>query len=326
MKRRKDSLQEPLALLAGADDGYAMPLAVSLFSALDTLKPGREVNVYIVDGGFSALNRQRIESVLRRPKVKLRLEWLYPDPASVQTLPEPMKDHISVATYYRLLAPYLIADAKVIYLDSDLIVTRDLDELWQTNLKGHAVAASLNVGIPTRGQEIPYWQEQGLQPDLPYFNAGVLLMNLEKWREHNLTEAVLENIRKYEGSYEFADQDGLNAVLQTDWVELHRRWNAQVSNDSFELTSLNPNEVGIVHYTGAFKPWQWLAFGQRMPYYAKFFRALERSGWFSPLDYLRFRLSHAFISTSSIPKRAISKLRPVTMKGTLPHWTRSKDT
>jgi lipopolysaccharide biosynthesis glycosyltransferase len=322
VKRRKDHSQEPLTLLAGADDGYAMPLAVSLFSALDTLKPGREVNTYIVDGGFSTANRERVETVLGRPNVKLRLEWLYPDPTSVDTLPEPMKDHISVATYYRLLAPYLIADAKAIYLDSDLVVSRDLDELWQTNLKGHAVAASPNVGVPSKGHEIPHWQEQGLEPHLPYFNAGVLLLNLEKWREYNLTETVLENIRTYESSYEFADQDGLNAVLQTDWVELDKRWNAQISNDSFDLAGLDPREVGIIHYTGAFKPWQWLAFGQRSSYYAKFFRVLERSGWFSPLNYVRFRLGHALRSTSSIPKRVLSKLN----KRTPPHWVRSKDT
>lgn len=317
----KPPQSEPLTLLAGADNSYAMPLAVSLFSALDSLESGRRVNVYAVDGGISKSNRERIEEVLHRPPLELTLEWCKPDVAIMQTLPEPT-GHISLAAYYRLLAPFLIPEQRVIYLDSDLIVRRDLGEVWATDLGGRAVAACLNIGIPSRLREIPSWREQGLKPDHPYFNSGVLLMNLEKWRTQDLAESILANITTYEGVYEFADQDGLNAVLQDDWLELDKQWNAQVSNDAFDLDT-KVSEVGIIHYTGDFKPWQWQAFGKRTPYYAQFFRVLERSKWYSPLDYFGFRVNHLLSSAKALPKRLAEKLRSFSSRGGKPVWNKN---
>jgi lipopolysaccharide biosynthesis glycosyltransferase len=293
----KPPQEEPLALLAGADDSYAMPLAIALFSALDHLEPGCRVTVYAVDGGISETNRERIEEVLFRPPVELTLEWCHPDPDVIHSLPEPM-GHLSLAAYYRLLAPSLVSESRVIYLDSDLIVCSDLNKVWETDLDGRAVAACSNVGIPSRLGEIPSWREQGLNPNDPYFNSGVLLMDLDKWREDNVAQSVLANITHYEGVYEFADQDGLNAVLSDNWLELDGGWNAQISNDAFDLTTVPVAEVGIIHYTGDFKPWQWQAFGKRLPYYKQFFRVLERSGWYTPLEYVGFRVNHMLTLTS----------------------------
>jgi lipopolysaccharide biosynthesis glycosyltransferase len=318
----KPPQEEPLALLAGADDSYAMPLAISLFSALDSLEPGQRVNVYIVNGGISKNNRERIEDVLFRLPVELTLEWCQPDSDVIDTLPEP-SGHISLATYYRLLAPSLVRERRVIYLDSDLIVCSDLSKVWDTNLEGQAVAACPNVGIPSCLGEMSSWREQGLNPRDPYFNAGVLLMDLDKWREDNVAQSVLANITNYEGVYEFADQDGLNAVLSDNWLELNKEWNAQISNDAFDLTTTPVSEVGIIHYTGAFKPWQWQAYGKRLPYYEQFFRVLERSGWYTPLEYFGFRVNHMLTSTKALPKRLREKWRIVASRESSPLWNKN---
>ena len=287
-----------------------MPLAVTLFSALDKLPAGTHANVYVIDGGVSPKKRVRLERVLNKPPVKLALHWVLPDPHLVQGLPRPMEAYLSVAAYYRLLAPYLVPEARAIYLDSDMVVQADLLELWELDLQGKALAAVVNVGDLKLGSESVdiACEAQGLNPADPYFNSGVLLMNLAKWRRCGLVETILDNIRQYEGVYKYADQDGLNAVLHGDWLELERRWNVQLNHVGFKAEPIPVDHASVIHYTLRYKPWLWLALGAERPHYRRFYKALRRSGWFSPAEYLGFRVQHALTVAKTLPERALNRL------------------
>lgn len=305
---QESKAQEPLAILVSADDSYAMPLAVTLFSALEHLEVGEEVEVYIIDGGISKANQTKIAKILEHIKVKLKLVWLAPTQELIQGLPAAAEKRLSIATYFRLLAPYLITGSRIIYLDSDVIVNKNLSELWQTDLMGKPIAAALNSGFPTTGRGIINWREQSLKPDQPYFNAGVILMDLVQWREDKLAETVLENIRTNGDKYKFADQDALNAVFQDNFVELDGSWNAQVNDAVFISAPLPLDKIGIIHYTMNFKPWRWFAVGTTRPYHAQFFRVLKRSHWFSPAKYYRFRTHLIFGFISGLPGRIVQQL------------------
>lgn len=300
---------QPLVILVGADDAYAMPLAVTLFSALGKLPKGTAVKVYIIDGGIGDAHKARIKRVLHRVAVSLELVWLTPQNEVLRTLPPSPEKRISMATYLRLLAPYLIEEASVLYLDSDLVVTKDVTELWKTDLKGHAVAAVRNLGIPATVGESLNWQEQSLQKNAPYFNAGVMLMDLDRWRTHKLSERVLDNIRTYGKYYKFADQDALNAVLQNDWLELGQVWNAQVNDAAFIQNPRSINELGIIHYTMNFKPWQWVALGPSRTYHTVFFHSLARSSWFSKGEYALFRARLLLTFFAALPQRLVKRIR-----------------
>ena len=158
--------------------------------------------------------------------------------------------HASIAVYYRLLAPRLLSSAvnKILYLDCDIVVRRSLTQLWNTNLANHALAAVTD-----------YWQDaqaHGLPLGAKYFNSGVLLINLEFWRQNNIPEQTIAFIMNNPEKVPLWDQDALNAILVNKWIELPACWNAQ--NEAHWLrTSEHGTDPAIVHFITDHKPWHW---------------------------------------------------------------------
>jgi lipopolysaccharide biosynthesis glycosyltransferase len=154
---------------------------------------------------------------------------------------------VSLATYYRVLAPYILPKDldKILYLDSDLVVRRSLEELWNTDLRDHSLAAVLNENdFKARIAVL------GLPAESKYFNAGVLLINLAFWRQYGVSERVLAFIRNHPEKLEYWDQDALNAILADQWIELPGYWNLQ--DHGWE------KDPAIAHFCGPNKkPWHW---------------------------------------------------------------------
>ncbi len=158
--------------------------------------------------------------------------------------------HISYETYFRILAPELIAVDKLLYLDSDLIVRTSLTELYETDMKDSAIAAVRDY----KGQERK--PDLGIEAKFTYINAGVLLMNLKYWREQGYSAKLLDYIRKMGSKLKYWDQDAINALLHDRAILLDERWNVQAS--SFEAPDIDPSVLehpAIIHFTGAAKPW-----------------------------------------------------------------------
>jgi lipopolysaccharide biosynthesis glycosyltransferase len=150
---------------------------------------------------------------------------------------------VSIATYYRLLAPRILPVEvdKILYLDSDIIVRRSLTELWKSDLSDHALAAVENQGDAV--EKAVGWRPVGTR----YFNAGVLLINLKFWRQNSVSERAIAFIRNNPEKVTYWDQDALNAILVDRWIELPAYWNSQGIG----------KDPAIVHFTGGEKPWHW---------------------------------------------------------------------
>src|SRR5262249_34923737 len=130
-----------MIIATGADDRFAMPMAVTLYSALANIEQDRAVSIYIIDGGISAENRQRIISALTTDSSNVHLEWVTPDLSALRGVKT--TSTFSQAAYLRLLLPLVMPTEvdRVIYLDSDLVVERDLGQLWSIELDGHPAFA-----------------------------------------------------------------------------------------------------------------------------------------------------------------------------------------
>ena len=126
--RSSTSDSREIVVVSGCDDGYAMPLAVTIRSALDRLGADRRMRLFILDGGLSEENKARLAKSWSDPR--LTFQWLRPDVDLVRDLP--VSDHISIAAYLRLLMPELLPRdvTRVIYMDADMMVRRDLGELF----------------------------------------------------------------------------------------------------------------------------------------------------------------------------------------------------
>ena len=108
---------------------------------------------------------------------------------------------------------------RVLYVDADVLVRKDLKDLWDTDLCGKPIAAAPDVGFPMSGLD-------GSTPESPspYFNAGVMLMDLALVRA-GLDELYVTAAEKSDSTLK--DQDALNAHLRGDWHPLSLKWNAQ---------------------------------------------------------------------------------------------------
>ena len=110
---------------------------------------GAAVRLYLVDGGISEPKRRLLERVFAWSQIDLEVRWIRLDADTDFTrgLPEP-PGYILVAANYRPLAPYFVPEPRVLYLDSDVVVRRDLRSVFGTNIAGYAVAVVVDTSFP----------------------------------------------------------------------------------------------------------------------------------------------------------------------------------
>jgi lipopolysaccharide biosynthesis glycosyltransferase len=271
---------EPIQVAFGLDAKFALPLGVALASLGLRHAPG-EVAVTILHDGLPSADLERIEQTAAG---RFAIEWHSVKQQDVVGAHHTA--HLSSATNYRLLLPRLLSTERVIYLDCDVVIGESLRGLWECGLDGQLVAAVRDASAPFPAGAAgsgPNWRKLGLDPGLPYFNAGVLVIPLDAWRAEEVAERALSVLRN--STPRFGDQDALNLVLQRRWVELSRRWNLQsadVTGDGLSW-ALWPHDVSealespaIVHFTEGDKPWN---VDSTHPLRQLWLDTLAQSGW-----------------------------------------------
>lgn len=195
----------------------------------------------------------------------------------------PVRGHISQAAYYRLFLPEVLPPEveRVIYLDCDVVVCRAIEELWDTDLGGHAIAAVMKP----RAEE---FADVGLEAETDYFNSGVLVIDVARWRELGVARGTLEFAAVHPGRRHGHDQPGLNHVFNGQWKHLDPRWNQQFkffvhTARHLRMTRRDLRRVRrdpyIIHFTTQSKPWNYT---NTHPWRHRFFEVLDRTehaGW-----------------------------------------------
>jgi lipopolysaccharide biosynthesis glycosyltransferase len=268
---------DSFVVASAADAGYAIPLAAMLLSALTGLGPGKTLSVHIVDMGLSAPDRERLSRMCAGNGATLA----WHDPSSLGLAPLPLNSRMTMATYARLaLSRLLPADVKkVVWLDCDVLVTGDLERLWKTELADRHLLAVQDPCVPFVSSRygIRRWRELGLAEQAKYFNAGVMLIDLDRWRHDQIGEHAGDYLRECGADVMFWDQEGLNAVLCGRWGELDVRWNYCAGLTPREQPESARLEPWIIHFAGTLKPWLLPApeSGPR----ALFYRLLDETPW-----------------------------------------------
>jgi lipopolysaccharide biosynthesis glycosyltransferase len=248
---RLDSRRLARCLVMACDESYAMQLATALRSIVDANRSGEPLDVHVLSDRFSEDMRQKVVDSL--PQGSASIRWAAVDLTSFEefrTLP-----HVSKMTYARLTIPRIFADSvrRVLYLDADLLVLDDLGPLWDMNLNGAVVGAVLDradahlkARVPVPNDEVPYVRD--------YFNAGILLIDLDRWRKERISENAMDYLRCHPGT-KFMDQDALNVACDGRWMALDPRWNFQEHFDTAVLGMMPAERPKIVHFAGHLKPW-----------------------------------------------------------------------
>jgi lipopolysaccharide biosynthesis glycosyltransferase len=212
----------------------------------------------------------------------------------------PIKGFTRKATWYRIFLDELLPDAdRILYLDVDLLVMDSLGPLWQTSLDGYVLGAVSNV---PELHEKPYTERPELEGD-SYFNAGVLLLDLNAVRREGLGEKLRTFSVRNAPRLRWRDQDALNEVLHHRRLHLHPRWNCMNAVVSFPWAAeyFDPSELeearrrpAIRHFEGPSynKPWHLLCEQEVYAQYAEHrshtpWPRVRRAGR-TPLNVLRY--------------------------------------
>lgn len=280
-----------LALCYASDDRGFVPLCVAVYSALSTAKAGHSYRIYILCDGLSEQHRAQILAMAapfpRHAVHFLDVQHLLVDLCGQYAFKTTQR--WPLVAWSRIFLPDLLpGETRVIYGDIDTLACRDLMELYRVDLGGKALGAVLehysHEGSHFNGR-------LGIPQTSPgYFNSGVLVMDLARFREKNLTERIVRYAAAYEDALTCPDQDALNGALHDEVTPLHPKWNWH-DGLSRGILRNNPRQKlwrgsrprqaveaalypGILHYMGPHKPWR---YNYRMEG-PRYLRALRASG------------------------------------------------
>jgi lipopolysaccharide biosynthesis glycosyltransferase len=251
------------------DNSYARHCAVMLASLFKN-NLTHSFRIHVITDGLESQILEKFEKFLSSSQHSHTIITI--DKSDLENAP--VTHHISLATYFRLLIPQVLpADiSKVLFLDADMIIRQSIGPLWNLDIEQFSHAAAISAGMDT------YEQELGLLKGCLYFNAGMMLINLKKWRELEVFERSCDLIRNQPGRLKWWDQDTLNLLLHDRWRPIDLTWNAQpfiygqtmygqTLNETYEFHHRYQEfnylqavtDPAIVHYVGggSCKPWHY---------------------------------------------------------------------
>jgi len=158
------------------------------------------------------------------------------------------KTDISYTVFLRYFVADFVKEDKALYLDCDLVVTKNLDDLFATDLQDYPLAAVRDFGGRAYfGREM--------------FNAGVLLINNVLWKQENMTQKLIDLTNEWHDKVDQADQSILNMLFENKWLELDFDYNHIVIHKQFTDYQIPEGQdyPAIIHYLSHRKPWKDLA-------------------------------------------------------------------
>lgn len=243
-------MQHPLHIATAIDSSYLLPLRVMAASLTGSLAPAFRPVLHLLHRDLTDAQLVGLQQIIEVRPVAITA-------GDLSNIPRHRRFPREAAAPL-LLAGLLQKDVKkVLFLDPDVLVLDDLGTLWNLPLSEHVLAAAADPAVPTCGSPrgVKDTKSIGVPNVAPYFNAGVMLIDLERWRETRVTPRALEYLEKFDGSTDFYHQEALNAVLWKQWLQLEPRWNV-IASTAGRTSAPSVTSPAIVHFSGYFKPWK----------------------------------------------------------------------
>lgn len=240
------------------DAAYGRHAHAAVESVLDNHRSEDITLWFLLTPDVTEETRERIRSQVGN---RARLNVLDPD-MGFDDLPVSTVDefaYVSKASYLRLLLPRLLPEhvERLLYLDCDIVCVGSLRELFDLDLRGNVLAAARDAHagkLSDMGGMPGLAQYPDLDPDAPYFNAGVLLIDLPSWLDEGITDQCFEYVRRHATEARFTDQDALNHTLHGNWLRLPKIWNHMVAEID-PCTTDGIEEARLIHSIGPVKLW-----------------------------------------------------------------------
>lgn len=281
-----------IPVVTATNNNFCIMAAAFLRSIeINCRNPGKYL-VYILADRVSKQNKRRL---LRFTSLRVRFIDIDEKLISRFKLPEKV-DYLPKTAYFRLMIPELFSSLeKVIYLDVDTLVLRDLEDLWNIDMEGKLSLACQCFYAPEhRGLE--NFRTMGIDVSAPYFNSGMLVIDLRKWREFGVREKVNTVLNTKLNQPNAMDEEGLNVVLHGHWKPIDQRWNYPPHIADREDMPF------VLHYIG-YKP---MYYDYKTGHQELFFQHLKGTAWENEGKYGFFK--KAYIKGPSILKMRLKEL------------------
>lgn len=275
-----------------SDDNYAYIAGISMMSLLENNKDAEYIHIFLVGDNISKENKKKLYetvnsksrqlTIIDKPDIKsligcdVEMHWWVENVFSRVFLDEVFKEFKEVK--------------KLIYLDSDTIVTGNLSDLWEIDLNNCIGAGVLEAMGSLHKRAI------GLKREEPYFNAGMFVVDVEKWRKEGFDYKVKSFIESVNGKMEYADESVLNGIAANDMKIISPKYNLTSLSFYFSLDEVKRyrkpffhyteaelqealSDARIIHFTSSFmdvRPW---VEGSKHPYAHKWMEYKKRSLW-----------------------------------------------
>lgn len=248
-------MKEKIHVVFSPDENYAVQVGVAVMSILrHASEPGR-FHFYFLQGRRKLSDDSRVKFDQMIKAYGAVLDYVEVDVSPLVEFENQGPKHLTSAAYYRIMIPNLLPNLeRCLYLDCDVLALGDLAELWDTVNLDASIAAVGDCYIDRAG----FKKYEVIKR---YFNSGVLLMNLRRWRERERVKSCLQLSADPKMHNRFADQDVLNVVFCDDVHFLHPRWNIQTGQKNLVRSKRLDQEwreilqaPRIAHFTSSSKP------------------------------------------------------------------------
>ena len=252
-------MTEEMAILVTVDENYLEPLETMLFS-LREHHLNQRMTIWLIHEDIPKAKLEQLQQLIDSFGWQLApvavTQDIFKEAPTVTRYPKEM--------YFRLLCGKILPKEveRILYLDPDLLVINSLNPLWELDLEGKLLAAASHRGVTNITNSL---NQLRLNTDHPYYNSGVMLLDLERARETISIEAINETIDKYGPYLLLPDQDVLNhlygkyvkEVPDDVWNYDARKYVSYLAKSMGEYDIHQVmNQTAIVHFCGKPKPWQ----------------------------------------------------------------------
>lgn len=224
----------------GIDNNYARCMATSIASICINNKE-RKFIFHVIGYNLSKDTKRKIKLLAERYCIEINIYEV-----NINFFKNlPVKEHIPVSTYFRLVFPLLLEDVDILYyIDADVVCLKNASEFFEIDLENNIIGAVPDLDKTANKRNLALDLKEHI-----YFNAGVLIINVKKWNDFNVLEKCLNKLNEDPKKFLYQDQDALNLILTKKIKYLSRKFNCiSISNIKF-------SDIILLHFANQPKPW-----------------------------------------------------------------------
>lgn len=245
---------EPVTLFFASDEKYAPYLSVALVSIVAHANPRRRYHIIVLSNQITDESKKKLLTVTAADD-NVDLDIVEMGEKIIDAVKDDKnvlnEDAVTYAIYFRLFIAELFPELdRALYLDADIVLERDVADLYDTDLHGNALGAAVDSFVATEPLLNTYARRvPGVDPN-KYVNSGVMLMDLAQWRSLHAAQRFVELMNRYHVRSVCSDQDYINAMFEGRIEVLDPHWDVMTAG------GLTPPDVRwLIHYNLIGKPW-----------------------------------------------------------------------